>query len=42
MTLEYINELINRGIAGFALMIIAFVLVVHVLQKDIEKSRKSK
>ena len=42
MNLDLINDLINRGIAGIALMLIAFILVIHILQKDIEKSRKGK
>ncbi len=42
MNLDLINELINKGIAGIALMLIAFILVIHVLQKDVEKNRKSK
>lgn len=42
MNLDQLNELINKGIVGLILLIIAFVLVIHVFQKDIEKIRKGK
>lgn len=38
--LDQINELINRGIAGIALFIIAFLLALHFFGKDAEKNRK--
>lgn len=42
INLDQLNDLINRGIAGIALMFIVLILLVHVFQKDIEKIRRSK
>lgn len=37
MSLDQINELINRGGAAFALFLVAAILLFHVFKKDIEK-----
>jgi len=44
MTLDQLNEFINKGGAAFALLVIAFVLVIQVFRKDIERTsgRKTK
>lgn len=42
MNIDQLNELINRGQVGFALMVIAFVLVMVIFRKDIEEISKKK
>jgi len=37
MTLDQINELINRGVVGLVLGIIAFILAFAVFSKKLEK-----
>lgn len=42
MTIDQINEFINRGGAALALVMILAVLVFHVFRKDVEKLTRRK
>ena len=42
MTIDQLNEFINRGGAAFALVMILIVLIYAVFRKDIEKLSKEK
>lgn len=42
MTIEQINELINRGGAAFGLALLIGILIFVVFRKDLEKSSKKR
>lgn len=42
MIIDQLNELINRGIVGLILAVIAFMLVFYLFGKDTKKSSRKK
>jgi len=42
MTLDQLNELINKGGAAFGLLLIASLLMFVIFRKDIEKASKKR